>query len=423
MSRFGSSRVGLYTPPSLDADRKKVTNITTGRFGITSNNDVKKPWDFVGDRAVQGEVTIILPVNKNLLKARQANLQNRSAKNLTLLGILTNKEDIDMKESDLVWIQRGMVRNKGRSLAISASVPFAFSSMTGINVMPEYFRTQEEFEAHFVLIGRVKIPYTFNSPEQDDSGVSIQVSGACTVRNNGLTTFVPGDFVSWRAYSIDPEIRQMEVRQIRKAPGEPTHKYGPILERATYLDMFKLPQRAIFAFAQSDPAKKKLLLSYSMESALGDENIDAVDSFFIASMRNQLIAVMALGLVFEMKSKGSTITGDKIGKILSVLASEKTSLDADGDLEEIIMLMNVGIMEDPKLAQTREKYRISNYLKDNDNYSSVSESTWKALDRLQINFSRNQFAEFYNAHRYANQKTFGFVTNVAKPTERLDLVL
>ena len=278
-SRFASQMGSAYNNSPL------AMVSTTPRFNIRTNRQ-KDPYDVTGDRMMQGAVDVNLLCNDRLIHSRQKTAKNARAKGFQTLGTLTNIDNIQLNQNDLVFVPK-MQRNNNGTLFGSTADPLAFSSFTGINASTEIFANQDAFEDSFRLVGRAKIPYKFGSAEQRKDGISVQVSGACTVFNIGTTTFAFGDAVKWRLYdAFDERARESQIMSIRKPRGEPPEKFSAILERATYRDIFKLTQNAleryIKAAGRSPAERDAYLLEHYRDRLPNKAEFDALRRHFRA---------------------------------------------------------------------------------------------------------------------------------------------
>jgi hypothetical protein len=238
---------------------------TTQKFNIRAQT-TRAPFDMVGNRMVQGEVTQTMSVHGALPDHRQQQARMSKNRGGTTMGVLSNSSLINIEEDDLVFAPRG-VRTADGSL-VKANQPHAFSSFTGFVLSPEYYPTQEALESAFALVGRSKIPYHWNNPDQRKDGISVQVSGACTVRNHGVESFAFGDTVAWYVYNINDAVRENQVMTVRKARGESVDKFSALLRRVSYRDACRLTQSALNRYAQADPSTASKYLSETYDSQL-----------------------------------------------------------------------------------------------------------------------------------------------------------
>jgi hypothetical protein len=456
---------------------------TTPKFNVRTNRQ-KDPFEVTGDRAPQGEVTVNLLVNPDLHAHRQEIGKISRTKGIQTVGTLTNIDNIQIREKDLVFVPK-MARTNAGTLYGSVKDPLAFASFTGANASTELFGNQDQFEASFYLVGKTKIPYTFGSPEQSKSGISVMTSGATTVHNNGVETFAFGDAVAWYTYdAMNDQKREAQIMNIRKARGEPPEKFGALLKRATYRDIYKLTQNALeqFVIASESGKTAEYLAAHYKDHLPNKAEFDALRRHFRAEcVRGTAVdawilvtTLQQLGLV-EIKLPAQTGSAE-YAKIVDGLknvdlnALQKNSYNPASDVDfaptedpsdatkvaawnkslglahllnvvedstnavaPLPSLLNVlilrkyrGLLESQHSYQHRKAASIlhagpSSLMRDG---MAPPGSLAQKLDLIQLNTARERDSEFYAAYRRATEQIFAIsISTTSEAGSNLDIVM
>ena len=298
-ARFGRGVVPL-TNSSLNAGLggdKPVMGITP-RYNIHSRQSQRDPWDHQGSRMAQADVTVNMNVNRDLIRARHAQMNQDGTRTL---GAVLNPDVLQIMENDPIFIPRHAQTKTGVAMATSRNPLFAFSSFTGMQTTPSMFPNQEQFESAFYYVGRAKIAYLFGDTTQGQTGVSVQVSGAHTIANVGVTTFAMGDRVRWRLFAIDDAIRKQQVSLIRRPKDHPAHKFGAIWERATYEQMFRLTQTALDNYMrmhhlEGSAKTRKAYLTRSAQDVIVEATTTVQEQHFQSECINSTVVDMWLAI-------------------------------------------------------------------------------------------------------------------------------
>lgn len=479
-SRFASQWNSAY---NQEASSPLAMMSTTPKFNIRTNRQ-KDPFEVTGDRAPQGEVTVNLLVNPDLHKARQETGKISRTKGIQTMGTLNNIDNIQIREKDLVFVPK-MQRTNNGSLYGSVKDPLAFASFTGINASTELFGNQDQFEASFYLVGKSKIPYAFGSPEQSKSGISVMTSGATTVHNNGVETFAFGDAVCWYTYdAMNDQKRESQIMNIRKARGEPPEKFGALLKRATYRDIYKLTQNALemFVIASENNKMGEYLAAHYKDHLPSKAEFDALRRHFRAECVRgtsvdawmTIVTLQQLGIVtinlpaqpssadyekiveglrnvnLEDLSKGSykrisdadftpeKVLGD-LGKtenwnkalglahLLNVIEDNTKKVAALPSLLNVLILRKYrGLLESHHTYKYRKAASIlhagpASLMKDG---LASPGSIEQKLDLIQLNTARERDSEFYAAYRRATEQIFAIsISTTSGPGSNLDIVM
>ena len=476
-SRFASQ---WSSPYNSEASSPLAMVSTTPKFNVRTNRQ-QDPYDVTGNRAVQGEVTANLLVNPDLHRARQETGKMARSKGVNVMGVLTNVENVNIGEGDLVFIPR-MQRTLGGSMFGSVKDPYAFSSFTGANASVEVFGNQHGFEASFMLVGKSKIPYRFGSIEQSKSGISVMVSGATTIANDGVETFAFGDTVAWYIYdAFDEQKREQQIMSVRKVKRHGPEHFGALLKRATYRDIFKLTQNALerFAMAVTRGETKQFLLASYQERLPNKGEFDALRRHFRAECMQRtatdawivLVTAQQLGVVDLKIPKSSdkvklSALVDKLNEIsINDLRDARFNVEANYDVKKVIspettkqedweraisLGQMLGIVSDPsgsvqpahELLATLIMREYRGLLESQHSYGyrdqasillagpsallvnglPANGSLEQRIDRMQLNNVREANKEYYAAYRQATAQNFATcISSTAQPGQEMDV--
>lgn len=419
--------------------------------------------DVTGVTTRQGSVVSNFPVDKKLPGRRMRTAENKA---LRPMGIIKNHDDLHIKQDDLLWIFRSSLAvNNNTTTRIRA--PHAFASTTGQRTDPDRYPEQEDFEAQLFLMGRAEDNWQYGNLAQPTGYIAIQVSGSMTVSNNGYDDFQPGDFVQWRAHSIHPEKREYELNQISKTIGTPKSKYGPILERVKYSDIFKLPSLALAKYFREHRQNRETYFRLQYSQVLGDVSMDSKDQLFHSAMHADAVmgtylAVMTLmnyGVVFAIPDDMSKTQDSEIDQIpkgfydpqdgwnwaegenevalqrnanaanlkelaeLLGLSSSTSSKYSPAIVEAIIMRQNVGLLDRSSTGRYQKKYMVSAAPGlEGSRFAEGSRGT-RNLDKMQLNYSRDKYGSFGDAYRHATHKLIGTALKASEAGTNIDICM
>jgi hypothetical protein len=477
--RFARNRGHAYNEDALSP---LAMMSTAPKYNVRTNRQ-KDPWEFTGDRATQGEVTVNVLVNNELIRARQDAAKTARTKGTRTMGTLVNPDNIQIREKDLVFVPRMMRTNNG-TLYGSVKDPLAISSFTGINTNSELFGNQDQFEASFYLVGKSKIPYNFGSPEQSKSGISVMTSGATTVHNNGVETFAFGDPVAWYTYNVNDEKREHQIMSVRKARGEPQEKFGALLKRLGIRDIYKLTQNAIerYIVASNDGRRDEFLTAHYKDNLPSKREFDALRRHFRAECVQStavdswltLVTFFQLGLInftmpedpsgaayapivnkfkdieltavneaggYNVDAQGAATEGSdakrtstwkhaqNLAHLFNILPNSPQPLSPlTGVLDILIKRKYRGLLEGNHSYKHRSSASILRAgpkdLLDAENQMPRDGSVAQYLDHVQLNTARDADNEFYTAYRRATEQIFAIsISSTSEPGYDLDVVM
>lgn len=264
-------------------------------------------------RTVQGMVTTNVGVNKELYKRRRA--ANEGVAEGDRISTVNDENDLDVHPHELVFAFKAPgTRRTGGAGAI-----YGFTSFNGL-ITTAFKGSQDDFEENFRFLGRAKIPFNFNSPEQGDHGVSVQVRGACTTPNRGEHEFFPKDIVRWCLPSIDKETRQAEQQRFHRPEGMPEHKMLAHLRPVTFSDIYRIPESAYARYREvasapnGDAAVRSRNVGLST-SAHPERIVRFAISYFRAAGITKMFSALAV-----LVEKGLVTISDRVPEDATVAA-------------------------------------------------------------------------------------------------------
>lgn len=441
--------------------------------------------EVAGTITVQGEVTGNYKVNRALARDRTKNSEKAALRGpMETYG--GNIDQLQIKQHDLVWAQKNPERTTqaGKKTPAKTGVNYAMASMTGIATKTRDVHTQEDWEDLFYVPGRAKADWSFRDPS-NGAGVAVQMRGSCTVRNNGEDTFYPGDYVAWKSWNIDPDIRQVELHKVRRNNGEPQGKLGVLLRRVCFDDIHRLPHSALTRyFKRRKDAGHSAFLRADYHQMLGDMTLESKDRFFLHNMRAEsslgLLLNMATGMQsglisinltgnpnqdralladIEKKSaedlmnnfyrvdaaSGRLITESDAGrketwnkfvmlaKALGVLGV--TSEPGSGGvphlhrlIEANILRANRGLMNQPDTYSNQGDYAISRMGPKTDELMafqpmSKNQSVETKLDMMQRDYAVKKYATYAEAEHHARKNIIGICYKASEAGSKMDLLM
>lgn len=400
-------------------------------------------------RAVQGMVTVNVAVRKDLYSTRHANSERLS--DSERLGTAASVDDTDIHPHELMFTyKRPAVRRGGGSSGI-----LGFTSFNGVPII-NYEGSQDAFESNWRLLGRAKIPYDFDSDEQSNSGVSVQVRGACSISNRGTSEFFPHDKIRWRLPSLDKETRQHYAQQMHVIEGSPKRKELPILEPVTYADLYKMPQRALAAYRKTAAlAGGASKIATRNVGPMATDRPDDLTRFAIGYMRAAglmkayaAIAVLVEHKLITLAPELAAASGNSVAfkalvdkQVLSARPSEQVTQQQAAGLTTLAYLLDLAIpkardeyikpaesvIADIILAQNRgladdaDHLRLSRFVGAAD-APAQRESFESKIDLMQVNAVRRETELFATIKNAEDEKIVGLALSHSFPGEIVDVL-
>ena len=453
-SQFGTG--GSTAAPRAFSTAEQPLVGTSSNFGGTnyrlSNGETLGPRRSMfgasaSTRATQGMVTTNVAVNPNLYTLR-ARITEKIDSSLRI-GSVQTPSDLYVDQHELMFTSKGPGGRGG-------SATSGFTSFNGMNVSP--FATQDDFEDNLRCLGRAKIPYYFESDEQQNNGVSVQMRGAYSTTNRGKHTFSAGDRVAWAAPSIFKAQRAAEAKEIHM-PEEMDHrKEMATLVPVSYAYVHKLPQRAYARYMQEAlaPNGDEKLRTRQGDAARATRHADRLTRYAITYLRAGGMLKLYAGLCVLVEKGLVTLTlgaelnsatypravaraNEKLSDVESAVAAPQAEqlaalahmLDlVDGRPRDTWLVPASALIGDIVEVQARglaaktsreySRLPLSRFVRAAPQLGPVF-APGGPLDRMQLSALRREVASFAETKRREDEKVLGVALNTAYPGEMLDV--